>query len=545
MAIEREVMEYDIVIVGGGPAGLSTAIRFGQLCRERGKEYSVCLVEKGSEVGAHILSGAILDPRGLDQLLPDWREQGAPVQTRVVDDRLCYLSKRRAWPVPTALVPPIMRNEGERYLISLGVLCRWLSEQAEGLGIDIFPGIAAAQLIWAEDTAIGGVITHDTGVNPDGTHSDSFEPGMELRARHTVLAEGCRGHLGGEIIKRLGLLEPGQHRTYGLGLKELWEIDAAQHEAGRVVHTAGWPLPPSCYGGSFQYHMEGGQLAIGFVVGLDYTNPHMSPFQEFQRFKTHPSVRSVLAGGRRIAYGARALNEGGLQSLPRLDFAGGVLVGCEAGTLNVPKIKGIHTAMGSGILAAESLFDALESSSAVDFGQRFRRSWVWEELHRARNFRPSFRYGLFAGAMLAGIDQIIFHGNAPWTLRHRHGDHESLHRTDLAKPIHYPKPDGVVSFDRLSSVALANVGHSERQPIHLRLKDADIPVRYNLVQYDAPEQLYCPAGVYEIVTLDGTTRLQINASNCVHCKTCDIKDPSGNIVWVTPEGGGGPNYPNM
>ena len=543
--MERESMEFDVVIVGAGPSGLSTAIRLRQLCAERGSDLSICIVEKGSEVGAHILSGAVLEPRSLDELFPDWKDRGAPLHTPAREDRFLFLTEGGAVRLPT---PPQMHNDGN-YIISLGNLCRWLGEQAEALDVSIFPGFPASEVLYREDGSVKGVATQDMGVGRDGKPKASFEPGVELHARITVFAEGCRGHLTKTLFERFDLRAGVDPQTYGIGIKELWEIDPAQHQQGLIVHTLGWPLDRSTYGGSFLYHLEDNQVAVGFVVGLDYTNPHLSPFEEFQRFKTHPKIRPTFEGGRRIAYGARAINEGGIQSIPKITFPGGLLVGDTAGFLNVPKIKGTHTAMKSGITAAEAIFDALSDGSSgseiTDYRSRLEGSWLWDELHRVRNLRPSFRWGLWGGMLYSGLDTYVLRGKAPWTLHH-HADHAALKKASECPRIEYPKPDGVVSFDRNSSVFLSNTNHEEDQPVHLTLKDDSVPIAVNLAEYDAPEQRYCPAGVYEIVHEgeDGP-RLQINAQNCVHCKTCDIKDPMQNIHWVAPEGGGGPNYPNM
>jgi electron-transferring-flavoprotein dehydrogenase len=547
---DREAMPFDVVIVGAGPAGLSAAIRLKQLVAAAGREVAVCVIEKGSEVGAHILSGAVIEPRALDELIPDWKAKGAPLNTPVADEKFMFLTAGGSFSVPHAFLLPAMKNHGN-YIISLGNLCRWLGKQAEELGVEIYPGFAAAEILYDDNGAVRGVATGDMGIGKDGQKTEAFQPGMELTAKYTFFAEGCRGSLGRMLFQRFKLDAACQKQTYGIGLKELWEVDPAKHKPGLVVHTAGWPLDRKTYGGSFLYHLENNQVAVGFVIGLDYENPWLSPYDEFQRFKTHPAIRPTFEGGRRIAYGARALNEGGVQSLPQLAFPGGALIGCEAGTLNMPKIKGTHTAMKSGMLAAEAAFAALGAGRANDvlaaYSEAFDKSWVREELQRARNVRPSFKWGLLGGTLYSGIDQILFRGKAPWTLKHAHADNETLKPAAECKKIDYPKPDGKVSFDKLSSVFISNTNHEENQPAHLRLKDATIPVEHNLALYAAPEQRYCPAGVYEIVRDDSgaNPRLQINAQNCVHCKTCDIKDPKQNIVWVVPEGGGGPNYPNM
>jgi len=548
--MERDFMEYDVVVVGAGPSGLAAAIRFKQLCAEKDQDLSVCVIEKGSEVGAHILSGAVLEPRALEELFPDWRDRDAPIRTPVADEQFLYLSESGGFGIPTGLLPPPMHNKGN-YIISLGNLCRWLGEQAEALGVEIYPGFAAAEVLYDEDGAVRGVATGDMGVTRDGEQGPNYQPGMELHAKYTFFAEGCRGHLGKGLMECFSLRDGVQPQTYAIGLKELWEVDPANHRLGLVTHTAGWPLDNNTYGGSFLYHLEDNLVSIGFVVGLDYSNPYLSPYEEFQRFKTHPKIRAVLEGGRRIAYGARALNEGGIQSLPKLTFPGGVLIGCDAGTLNMPKIKGTHTAMKSGMLAAEAAFAAISGGSGerelTGYAEAFRKSWAWRELYAARNVRPSFKWGLIGGSIYTGIDQLLLRGRAPWTLKHAHVDHESLRKASACTPIEYPKPDGVISFDRLTNVSFSGTNHEEDQPVHLTLIDDSVPIRTNLAKYDAPEQRYCPAGVYEIVRdNDGTNpRLQINAQNCLHCKTCDIKDPTQNIHWVVPEGGGGPNYPNM
>ncbi len=544
--MERESMEFDVVIVGGGPSGLSSAIRLKQLADEAGKELSVCLIEKGSEVGAHILSGAVLEPRALNELIPDWQEKSAPLDTPVDADKFVFLTQTSAIRLPT---PPQMNNHGN-YIISLGNFCRWLAEQAEAMGVEIYPGFPAAEVLFDENGAVKGVATGDMGIGKDGEKTDGYMPGMDLIATQTIFAEGCRGHLTKGLFERFGLTEGKDPQTYAIGIKELWDIEPEKSKPGTVWHSVGWPLATDTYGGSFLYHLNGNQVAVGYVVGLDYSNPHLSPFEEFQRFKTHPAVRSVFEGGRRVSYGARALNEGGFQSIPKLTFSGGCLVGCTAGFLNVPKIKGTHTAMKSGMLAAEAIFDQLmsdmPSGEAASYGGKIESSWLWDELYRVRNIRPAFTKGLWAGMSYAAIDTYLLRGRAPWTFSH-HADHANLKPADAAPKIDYPKPDNIVSFDRNSSVYLSGTNHEENQPAHLTLKDSTVPIAHNLAIYDAPEQRYCPAGVYEIVRDDegNNPALQINAQNCVHCKTCDIKDPTQNIRWVTPEGGGGPNYPNM
>ncbi len=548
--MEREAMEYDVVVVGAGPSGLSAAIRLKQLCAESGTDFSVCVIEKGSEVGAHILSGAVLEPRALNELFPDWKEMGAPLNTPVTDEQFLFLTETGGFSCPTFLLPPPMHNKGN-YIISLGNLCRWLGEQAEAMGVEIYPGFAAAEILYDDAGAVRGVATGDMGVTRAGEHGPNYQPGMELHAKYTFFAEGCRGSLGKLLMERFNLRDGVEPQSYGIGLKELWEVDPAKHKQGLIVHSAGWPLDSETYGGSFLYHLENNLVSVGFVVGLDYKNPFLSPYEEFQRFKTHPKVRPTFEGGRRIAYGARALNEGGIQSLPKMTFPGGLLIGCDAGTINMPKIKGTHTAMKSGMLAAEAAYAALAAGSdekeLTGYSSAFDSSWVKKELEEARNVRPSFKWGLWLGTLFTGIDQVLLRGRAPWTLSLGHKDNELLRKAKDSKPIDYPKPDGVVTFDRLTSVSFSATNHEEDQPIHLTLKDPSIPVDINLAEYDAPEQRYCPAGVYEIVRDDdgSNPRLQINAQNCVHCKTCDIKDPTQNIVWVVPEGGGGPNYPNM
>jgi electron-transferring-flavoprotein dehydrogenase len=541
-------MTYDVVVVGAGPAGLATAIRLKQLASAAGTDVGVCVVEKGSEVGAHILSGAVIDPRALSELLPEWKAQGAPLNTPVTEDRFLFLTKDTSRKVPDWMLPACFKNHGN-YIASLGNVCRWFGTQAEALGVEIYPGFAAAEVLFTDDGRVRGVATGDMGIGKHGEITGRHQPGIELHAKYTIFAEGCRGHLGKMLEARYKLREGVAPQVYGIGLKELWEVKPEKHVPGLVVHTAGWPLDNATYGGSFLYHLEGNQVAVGFVVGLGYENPYLSPFEEFQRYKTHPAIRGFFAAGRRIAYGARAIAAGGLQSLPKLTFPGGALVGDDAGFLNASRIKGTHAAIKSGMLAAEAAFAALaagrEGDELASYPESFRKSWLHGELHRARNFKPLMSKGLYAGTLMVGIDQVLFGGKAPWTLTHRHADHETLKPKDECEPIEYPKPDGVLTFDRLSSVFVSNTNHEEDQPSHLKLLDPSVPTKLNLPVYAGPETRYCPAGVYEYVAEGGAPRLQINAQNCVHCKTCDIKDPAQNIQWVTPEGGGGPNYPNM
>ncbi|MBK7846120.1 MAG: electron transfer flavoprotein-ubiquinone oxidoreductase [Zoogloea sp.] len=541
----REAMEYDVVIVGAGPSGLSAAIRLKQLAEKAGTELSVCVVEKGSEVGAHILSGAVIEPRALEELFPDWRERGAPLNTPVNADRFLFLTTEKAYKLPT---PPQMHNDGN-FIVSLGNVVRWLGEQAEALGVEIYPGFAASEVLYHEDGSVKGIATGDMGVERNGEPGPNYQPGIELHARQTVFSEGCRGSLTKGLFGKFNLREGVDPQTYGIGIKELWEVRPEVHQQGLTLHTVGWPVSTDVYGGSFLYHLENNQVAVGFVVGLDYSNPHLSPYEEFQRFKTHLEIRKFFEGGRRIAYGARALNEGGYQSVPRLTFPGGVLIGDTAGFLNVPKVKGTHMAMKSGIEAAEALFAHLTvegqtGHEVLGYAERLKQSWLWDELYEVRNIRPSFRWGLLGGIAYSAIDTYVLKGRAPWTLHH-HADHTQLKKASECAPIEYPKPDGKISFDRLSSVFISATNHVEEQPCHLRLKDASVPISVNLSLYNAPETRYCPAGVYEIVEDPSGPRMQINAQNCLHCKTCDIKDPTQNINWAVPEGGGGPNYPNM
>ena len=540
---DRESMEFDVVIVGAGPAGLSASIQLKKLAQENNLDVSVCVVEKGSEVGAHILSGAVLEPRTLSELIPDWENQGAPLNTPATDDRFFYLSTHKSFRLPT---PPPMKNHGN-YIISLGAFCRWLGTKAEELGVEIYPGFAASEILTDTDNKVYGIATGDMGLDVDGNPTDTYEPGVELHSKFTLFGEGCRGSLAKILMETYNLEENSDPQTYAVGIKELWEISSDQHKPGQITHTIGWPLDQNTYGGSFVYHLENNQVAIGFVVGLDYQNPFLSPFDEFQRFKTHPLIRPILEDGKRISYGARALVEGGYQSLPKLTFPGGALIGDSAGFLNVPKIKGTHTAMKSGMLAAESLINTLGEEPVQElfsYRESIEKSWLWKELKSVRNIRPSFKLGLWGGLAYSAIDSYIFRGKAPWTFHHEY-DHNQLKFAAKAQKIDYPKPDGVITFDKLSSVFLSNTNHQEGQPIHLVIKDADIPLKVNFEKYDGPEARFCPAGVYEYVKESGTTRLQINASNCVHCKTCDIKDPSQNITWTSPQGGDGPNYPNM
>lgn len=535
---DSDSMEYDVVIVGAGPAGLSAAIRLKQIS----SDINVCVLEKGSEVGAHIISGCVIEPRTLNELIPDWKEKEAPLNTPVTSDKFIFLTKNKALPLPT---PPSMNNHGN-YIISLGNLCRWLAVQAESLGVQIFSGFPAAQLLMEGDR-VAGVITGEFGIGKDGEKKPSYQPGVQIKGKYTLFAEGCRGSLSEQVMKRFNLRAESSPQTYGIGIKEIWEIDPEKHKQGSVIHSVGWPMSMETYGGSFLYHIENNKVAVGFVVGLDYKNPYIDPFAEFQRFKTHPAIATVFEGGRRISYGARALNEGGLQSIPKLTFPGGALIGDAAGFLNVPKIKGTHTSMKSAMLAAEASAAALAGGgdTALDgYTKALKESWVYKELYKVRNIRPAFRFGLFAGLLYAAFDTYILHGKAPWTFKN-HADHKELREAKHYQKIAYPKPDGKISFDKLSSVFLSSTNHEEDQPSHLTLKDASVPVKINLQLYDGPEGRYCPAAVYEFVEEAGAPKLQINAQNCVHCKTCDIKDPTQNIVWKTPEGGGGPNYSGM
>ena len=545
---QREAMEYDLVIVGGGPAGLSAAIRAKQLAASQAREISVCVLEKGSEIGAHILSGAVMDPRALSELFPDWQERGAPLTTPVSQDQFLFLTEHKSYRLPNWVLPACFKNEGN-YIISLAHLTRWLGQQAEALGVDVFPGFAAAELLFNEHGAVRGVATGSMGITKSGEPGAHFQLGMELHAKYTLFAEGARGHLGKQLMQRFDLNRNCDPQSYGLGIKELWEVRPEEHHPGLVVHTAGWPLDAQTYGGSFLYHFGTNLVAVGLVVGLSYKNPYLSPFEEFQRYKLHPGIRPTFEGAKRIEYGARVITAGGLNSLPQTVFPGGALIGCDAGYLNASRIKGSHAAIKTGMLAAEAAVNAIADNRTQDilsaYPSAFENSWLHTELQEARNFKPWMSKGLYLGTLMVGIEQKVFGGNPPWTIHNRRADHEYLEPAAQHQPIDYPKPDGKISFDRLSSVFISNTNHAEDQPAHLTLKDASVPVQVNLKTYAGPEQRYCPAGVYEYLEKDGETQLQINAQNCVHCKSCDIKDPTQNIIWITPEGGGGPNYSSM
>jgi len=539
----KEAMEYDVVIVGAGPSGLTTAIKLKQL----NSNLNVCVLEKGAEIGAHILSGNVFETKALDELLPNWKEEGAPIKTKVSKEKFLFLSKNKSLNWPTWLLPSVQKNHNN-YIISLANLCRWLAEQAEKLGVEIFPGFPASEILYKEDGSVKGVGTLDMGLDKDGNKKDTYEQGMELHAKVTVFAEGCRGHLGKLLINKYQLDQGKDPQQYGIGFKEIWEVNENQHQEGLVMHTAGWPLDSKTYGGSFVYHAEKKQIYIGYVIGLDYQNPHLSPFDEFQRFKTHPAIRKMLEGGKRVSYGARALIEGGIQSLPKMFMPGALLIGCNAGTLNLPKIKGSHTAMKSGIIAAETIVEHMKNSSDLSiYETKFKKSWAFKELLAARNVKPSFGWGLFLAILFTGLDQILFRGKLPFTLRHKHADHETLKPASQMPKINYPNPDGKITFDKTSSVYLTGTNHAENQPVHLKLKDQELPIKYTLDKFDEPAQRYCPVGVYEVQRdqQNSNPKFIINSQNCIHCKTCDIKEPSQNITWVTPEGSGGPRYGNM
>ena len=542
MEIQRESMDYDVVIVGAGPAGLATSIKL----KQTNPDLNICILEKGSEVGAHILSGNVFETRALDELIPDWKEKNSPIKLKVKKEKFLFLGKEKSFSWPTWLLPSVQQNH-KNYIISLANLCRWLATQAESLGVEIFPGFAATKIIYDDENKVIGVQTGDMGIDKAGNNKDSFEPGLNIFAKVTVFSEGCRGHLGKEIISKFNLDSGKSPQQYGIGFKEIWEIPEEQHDEGLVMHTAGWPLDNSTYGGSFCYHAENNQIFIGYVIGLDYKNPYLSPYDEFQRFKTHPAIAKILNGGKRISYGARALIEGGLQSLPKMHMPGALIIGCDAGTLNMPKIKGSHTAMKSGIIAAETISEYFTNNAPLsEYENKFQKSWAYKELYTARNVKPSFQWSLIPAIIFTGIDQIIFRGYLPFTLKHSHADHESLIPANQAKKIDYPKYDGKLTFDKTSSVYLTGTNHEADQPVHLQLKDPDLPINYTLNEYDEPAQRYCPAGVYEVDRTDQNhPKFVINAQNCIHCKTCDIKEPSQNITWVTPEGAGGPNYANM
>jgi len=539
----RESMDFDVVIVGAGPAGLSAAIRLKQLSAD----IQVVVVEKGSEVGAHILSGAVIETKALDELLPDWKTMDSPVKTAVADEKFMFLSEKSSLNWPTSMLIPQQQNHGN-YIVSLGNVARWLAQQAENLGVEIFPGFAATEVLYDDQGQVIGIATGDMGIAKDGSHKGTYQEGYELKAKHTIFSEGCRGSLGKQLMAKFDLTDSNSPQHYGIGIKELWKVPKEQHKEGLVLHSAGWPLKNDTYGGSFMYHLEDNQIAVGFVIGLNYSNPHLSPFDEFQRFKTHPEISKYLSGGERLSYGARAINEGGIQAVPKLTMPGALLAGCEAGFLNLPKIKGTHTAMKSGMLAAESIIATINDNKPIsDYEDHIKQSWIYDELYKARNTYPSFhKWGLIGGVMFTGLDQLLFRGKMPFTMTISEPDHKSLKPASACAKIDYPKPDNVLTFDRLSSVYISNTNHEEDQPVHLQLSDDAVAIEHNLKHFDEPAQRYCPAGVYEIIDDEaGNPMLQINAQNCVHCKTCDIKDPTQNITWVCPEGAGGPNYPNM
>ncbi len=538
----REIMEYDVVVVGAGPSGLSTAIKLKQLSQKKNKEISICIVEKGSEVGSHILSGAVIETKSLNELIPNWKETDIPLKTEAKNDHFLYLTKNKSYKLPT---PPQMNNHGN-YIVSLGNLCNWLGNYAENLGIEIYPGFSASEVLFNDHNEVEGIATNDMGRLKDGSEGPNFEQGIELKAKQTVFSEGCRGHLGKELMKKFNLNDKNEPQTYAIGIKELWEIDKKNHKPGQIIHTTGWPLNTDTYGGSFLYHFGDNLVSIGFVIGLDYKNPYLSPYDEFQRFKHHNEIKKHLEGGRRISYGARALNEGGYQSIPKLTFPGGLFVGCEAGFLNVPKIKGTHLAMKSGMLAAEAIFEELDKKKEIIlYEDKVRDSWLSKELYSVRNIRPSFKWGFWKGIVYSAIDTYLFRGKAPWTIKHEGNDHDALEEKTHFSPIKYPKHDGVISFDKLTNLSFSGTNHEEDQPCHLKLLNENVPIKVNLEKFDNPEIRYCPAGVYEIINKNSHPTLQINAQNCLHCKTCDIKDPTQNIKWITPQGGGGPNYQGM